>query len=237
MMLAGFAALALLMTFVGGVIPLGDYLSRRALSHLFSLRAGILLAVAFTEVLPDGWSASPAVAGWAAVGAFGVLFVMGTFAMADTCPEYLEDCRVHLLSWTAVVALSAHSLMDGFNLGVSFAATTRAGVAVGLALALHKVADGFTLTSLFRQSGYSKRGAFSGAAVVGVATPVGAWLAHEAAVGLAPSVEAGLLGFAAGSFIYIAAADVLPRLHKDRDLAGMVFLGLGVSGMAALKFL
>lgn len=232
-----FAVGAVLMTFVGGAVPLGDFLSRRALARLFSVRAGILLAVAFTEVLPEAWRASPAVSGWAAVGAFGVLFFMSTVAMVDTCPEYLADCRVHLLSWTAVVALSLHSLIDGFNLGVAFSAGRRAGVAVGLALALHKVADGFTLTSLFRQSGYTRRGSMAGTALVAAATPVGAALARWTSFNMPIKVEAGLLGFAAGSFIYIAAADIFPRLHRDEDKGGLIYLACGVAGMAALKFL
>lgn len=237
MTLALFAALAVVMTFVGGAVPLGDYLSRPALARLFSVRAGILLAVAFTEVLPEAWRMEPIIAGWAAVAAFGVLFFMSTVAMVDTCPEYLADCRVHLLSWTAVVALSLHSLIDGFNLGVSFAAGRRAGVAVGFALALHKIADGFTLTSLFGQSGYSKRASMAGVALVAAATPLGAALAGMAAVGLSRGVTAGLLGFAAGSFVYIAAADIFPRLHRDEDRGGLVYLACGVAGMAALKFL
>lgn len=239
MTLALFAGLAVLMTLVGGAVPLGDYLSRKQLARLFSVRAGILLAVAFTEVLPEAWKASPAISGWAAVGAFGVLFFMSTIAMVDTCPEYLADCRVHLLSWTAVLALSLHSLMDGFNLGVSFSAGARAGVAVGLALALHKIADGFTLTSLFRQSGYSRKGIWAGVSLVAAATPIGSGLA---ALGLfdgnsPPGLTAGVLGFAAGSFIYIAAADIFPRLHRDEDRGGLIYLTCGVAGMAALKFL
>lgn len=236
MSLTGFAALAVAMTFVGGAVPLGDYLSRRALGRLFSARAGILLAVAFTEVLPEGWEANPLIAGWAAVLAFLALFFMGTIAMVDTCPEYLADCRVHLLSWTALVALSLHSLIDGFNLGVSFSAGATAGTAVGLALAIHKLADGFTLTSLFRQSGYSKRGILLGTTVIALATPMGARLAHFGLNGL-PGLKAGLLGFASGSFVYIAAADIFPRLHKDEDRGGLVFLACGMAGMAALKFL
>lgn len=238
MSLTLFAGLAVVMTFVGGAVPLGDYLSRRALGRLFSARAGILLAVAFTEVLPEGWEANPLIAGWAAVLAFAALFFMGSVSMVDTCPEYLADCRVHLLSWTALVALSFHSLIDGFNLGVSFSAGATAGTAIGIALAIHKLADGFTLTSLFRQSGYTKTGILLGTTTIATATPLGTLLAHRGLYGGGlPGLKAGLLGFAAGSFVYIAAADIFPRLHKDEDRGGLAFLACGMAGMAALKFL
>ena len=238
MILLFFAAVAVLMTYAGGFLPLrAGFFSRAAMSRLFSMRAGILLAVAFTEVLPEAWRRHPVYAGWGALGAFVLLFVMGNFEMLDSCPEYLEQCRIHYLGWTALSALSAHSFIDGLNLAVSFGAGVRAGAAVGLALALHKIADGFTLTSLFQQAGYSQEKSLWALSGVAAATPLGVYLSWRGFGGLPPSAEAALLGFAAGSFIYIAAGDILPRLHKSRDTAGLAFFGLGMIGMAALKIL
>ena len=237
MTLIFFTALAVAMTFVGGAVPLGGLLSRHRLSRLFSMRAGILLAVAFTELLPEGWKLNHVLVGWAALGAFGLLFVMSITTIADTCPEYLAECHVHYLGLTALVALCGHSFIDGFNLGVSFKAGAGAGVAVGLALALHKVADGFTLTLLFHESGCSRKKTLLGVALVSAATPLGAFASAGWASRFPGSVQAGLLGFAAGSFIFIAAADVLPRLRKESDRAGLLYLAAGILGMAALKYL
>ena len=237
-MLTGFALGAFAMTYAGGLLPLSQrLLSRAGLSRLFSLRAGLLLAVAFTEVLPEAWHTHPASSGWGALAAFGLLFLMGNFAMLDTCPEYLEDCRVHYLGWATLLALSAHSLLDGINLSLAFAAGERAGFAVGLALALHKVADGFTLTTTFRQAGYGRSKSLWALTAVAATTPLGAGLSALGVGALPPAAEAALLGFAAGSFIYIAAADLLPRLHKSADRGGLAYFGAGLLGMAALKIL
>ncbi|MBI3551186.1 MAG: ZIP family metal transporter [Elusimicrobia bacterium] len=238
MTLLVFTVLAVLMTFLGGLYPFDKaLLSRLAMGRLFSVRAGILLAVAFTEILPEAWHRNAAVGGWAALAAFILLFAAGNFLMLDTCPEYLENCRIHYLGWTALLALWSHSFIDGFNLSVSFGASARAGIAVGLALALHKIADGFTLTSLFRQSGYSAKKCLSGLGFVAAATPLGSLSSFLGLSDPPPMVAAAFLGLAGGSFIYIAATDVLPRLHKDADRAGLLYLGGGMLGMAALKFL
>jgi zinc transporter ZupT len=162
---------------------------------------------------------------------------MSNFEMLDSCSEYLEECRIHHLGWVALLALSAHSFIDGVNLGASFSAGERAGFAVGLALALHKVADGFTLTSLFGQAGYTHRRSLALLTFVALTTPVGAFLAASGYSHLPASAEAALLGFAAGSFIYIAAADILPRIHKNRDLPGLAYFCLGLFGLAALRIL
>ena len=132
-------------------------------------------------------------------------------------------------------ALFSHSFIDGFNLGISFEAGTKAGVAVGLALAIHKIADGFTLTTLFQQAGYSPRASAWGLFAVALATPLGVLASAAGISGLDPRLTAGLLGFAGGSFLYIGAADLLRRLHRSQDRYCLLYFGVGVFGMAALR--
>ena len=51
--LIGFNAAAVAMTVVGGLVPLIERLfTRRLLWRMFSLRSGVLLAIAFIEILP-----------------------------------------------------------------------------------------------------------------------------------------------------------------------------------------
>lgn len=235
-MLSAINALAVLATFAGGTVPLArSFLSREGMRRIFALRAGILLSVAFTEVLPAALSHQPTLAGWGALAAFVAFFAAGSFAMVDSCPEYLEDCPVHLLGWTALGALCLHSLLDGFNLAVSFSAGTVAGASIGLALTLHKLADGFTLTSLLRQAGYGPRQSLLGLSAVALATPLGSFLSVSGMRGIPPSVLAAFLGFAGGSFLYIGAADILPSLHRAKDRAALAYFGAGMLGIAALQ--
>ncbi len=237
MTLAFFCLLAVVVTLIGGLLPMGKLLSRAAMTRMLSLRGGILLAVAFTEVLPEAWRHGQVLAGWGALAAFGFLFAVSRFAMLDTCPEYLEDCRIHILSFAAIFALTTHSFIDGFNLSVSFAASATAGTAVGIALSLHKFADGFTLTTLFHQSGYSKKNSIILLVLVALATPIGGVLSAIGVSSLSPAITAFLMGFAAGFFIYIGANDILPGRHNRPDRATLAYSGLGILGMSALKFL
>lgn len=223
-------------TFVGGWVPTARaFLSRTGLWRMFALRAGILLGVTFTEVLPAGWGQHPSFAGWGALAAFTLLLIMESYAMVDSCPEYLEECDVHALGWMALAALWAHSFIDGFNLGVSFKAGEAAGAAVGFALTIHKVADGFTLTTLFQQAGHSPRQAAWGLFAVACATPIGAMASSAGLSSLDPRVAASLLGFAGGSFLYIGSADLLRRVHRAQDRYCLLFFGIGLFGMAMLQ--
>ncbi|MBI2362608.1 MAG: ZIP family metal transporter [Elusimicrobia bacterium] len=234
--LLGFNAAAFLFTLLGGVLPLAPgTLSPKWLWRLFSMRSGLLLAVAFVEVLPEAWRTSPAAAGWGAAGAFALLYAMGALVMSDACPEFLESCEKHLLSAAALSALFAHSFIDGLNLSAAFTAGSLAGAAVGTALALHKLLDGFTMTSLLSKSGYGRPAALAALAAVAAATPAGSALSALGFSSLPAGTAAAGLGFAAGSFIYIGASDVLPRIHKSDDRATLAFFAGGMALVALLR--
>lgn len=230
--------LAVAATVLGGLVPIGQNLmSRAGLWRIFALRSGILLAVTFTEILPAAASQSRVFAGWGGLTAFVLFFYAESLSMVDTCPEYLEECPKHFLGWMAMAALAAHSFIDGFNLSVAFSAGSVAGFSVGVALMLHKLADGFTMTSLLRQSGYSPAQTMTGVLGVALATPLGSLTSRFGVGAISPGVSGALLGFAAGSFLYIGAADILPRLHKTSDRSSLAFFGAGLAGMAALRYM
>ncbi|HVE12715.1 MAG TPA: ZIP family metal transporter, partial [Elusimicrobiota bacterium] len=199
-------------------------------------RSGVLLAVAFVEILPEAWSLNPSTAGWGALAAFAFLFLLGSVAMLDCCPEYLENCSVHLLTGSALAALLLHSLIDGLNLAAAFSAGGLAGAAVGTALALHKLADGFTLTSLLSQNGYARKATLGVLVLASIATPAGCLLGRVGIAAMPAPVLAALLGFAGGSFIYVGAADIVPRLHRrGEDRWELAFFAAGLAVMTALK--
>lgn len=197
--------------------------------------SGILLAVTFLEILPEAWERDSSVGSWGVLAAFLLLFALESFTTMHSCPEYLEECAAHVVGWTALVAMSLHSLLDGFNLSVSFQASRATGATVGLALALHKFADGLTLTSLFRESGYSPRNSFWICSLLALATPLGSLLSAPILSRVGPEVLAALLGFTAGSFLYIGAADILPRIHKAHDKLCPVLFTVGLLCTGVLK--
>jgi zinc transporter ZupT len=237
-MLVGFIIAGLVATAVGGLIPLAqDLLSRHSLRRLFAFRSGILVAVSFLELFPEAWKYHPTIAGTGALAAFVIFYVLQNFTMVDSCTEYLEDCRTHLLGWAALAGLFIHSFMDGFNLAVSFSATAGAGLAVGAAMTLHKLMDGFTLTSVFQQAGYRRVSTILWLVVMAAATPVGCAAGYFGMAGLRAGTNAMLLGVAGGSFLYLSAAEFAPRLHKTLDLPAFASFGAGIAAFWALHAL
>lgn len=237
-MLILIVAASFAVTLIGGFLPAYASLFTHArMSRALALRSGLLLAVAFGDVLPEAWSADPRLAGAAAFTAFAMCYAAEYFAMGDSCHEAVEDCHSHALGAAALVGILAHSFVDGINLGAARLAGVHTLIAAGGAVIVCHFADGFTLTTLFSRSGFSRAAVVGLLASVGLTTAAGAFLTGSSASGLAPGPASMLLGFAGGCFVYVGAADVIPRLHRDRDPAGLAFFAAGATMMVGLHAL
>lgn len=235
-MLAAILVLSVLATAGGGAAPVIDSVVARAgLWRVQAFRAGILIAVAFGEILPEAWQLAPAYAGWGALAAFVFCYAAENVAPLDPCREASEDCSAHPLGKAAIAGLFLHSFFDGVNLGAAAYAGTPVLIAVGTATVLHKLADGFTISTMLRGGSSGLRHA--ALTVVALATPLGAVLSNVVARSLDPWAFSLLLAFAGGSFIFIGAAEVLPRLHRREHGApsSLASFGTGLAAMLILR--
>lgn len=228
--------LAVAATLAGGAAPVVDRVVARAgLWRVQAFRAGILIAVAFGDVLPEAWRMAPAYAGWGALAAFVFCYAAENIAPLDPCHEASEDCHAHPLGKAAIAGLFLHSFFDGVNLGASAFAGAPVLVAVGAAVILHKLADGFTISTMMNGDSPGLRRA--ALAVVALATPLGALSSSAAAARLEPWAFALLLSFAGGSFVYIGAAEVIPRLHHRQQggVSSLMSFGAGLTAMLLMR--
>jgi zinc and cadmium transporter len=147
------------------------------------------------------------------------------------------------LTWAgAAVGMGLHSLLEG----VALAASIEAGAAMGdsgaiagigtfLVILLHKPFDAMTIATLFSAGGGSRGRAFLVSALFALLVPVGAalFLAGVTASGDAASLVPLALAFSAGTFLCIAAADILPEVQFHRHdrvaLSAALLLGLGMA--------
>lgn len=159
------------------------------------------------------------------------------------------DCRGHSLaeqsarrlSWTgAALGLMLHTVLDGVALGASVEASAHAGVQTWwlglgtfLVIFLHKPFDALAIGTLMARSGGSKslRHLINGLFALGI--PIGVLLFNFGARQFTGPLDEfiGLaLAFAAGTFLCIAASDLLPELqfhaHDRLKLSLALVIGL-----------
>ncbi len=235
-MLSLILLLSIAATLTGGAAPVVDQVVARAgLWRVQAFRSGILIAVAFGDVLPEAWRMAPGFAGWGALAAFVFCYAAESVAPMDPCHEASEECRSHPLGKAAIAGLFLHSFFDGVNLGAAAFAGMPVLVAIGAATVLHKLADGFTISTML--NGGSRGLRHAALAAVALATPIGALTSSSVASRLEPWAFSLLLAFAGGSFVYIGAAEVLPRLHRGRPGAPspLVSFGAGLAAMLMMR--
>ena len=116
---------------------------------------------------------------------------------------------------------------------VGFEAGPTLGIITALAVLLHELPEGITVTGILLYGAMKRTKVFFYSLIVALATPLGAILSYLFLRGISPNIVGALLALAAGSFIYIAAADLIPETHKARNkfhppilLAGALALAL-----------
>jgi zinc transporter ZupT len=237
-MLTLFLVIAFATSMLGGFFPTVEgFLERLGLERILSFRSGILIAVALSDVLPEAWGQArlPAAAAAASALALGWFLHHGHGEEHEghelTHPHI--DGGVHLPA--TVAALFVHSTIDGLNLGAIAVVGGPAILAVGAATSLHKLADGFTLTSLFHETGHPRGWVLALLVGVSLATPIGALLGRAGTLSLGPDLASVLLGFAGGSFLFVGTQQIVPHLRRARDLRCALAFAGGFAAMLILR--
>jgi zinc and cadmium transporter len=155
--------------------------------------------------------------------------------------------------WAAVLGLTLHTFMNGFGLAgavwndlhpknPSTAAAALPGLALFLAIVLHKPADALAISTVLRRRGVSTRAISLVQLGFALMVAVGglAFFAtqHFAAFAgqskeLQDQITGAALSFSAGTFLFIALSDLLPEVQFHRHDRVPLFLSL-VAGVALM---
>ncbi len=223
------SALAFITTLAGSyVLLIRREWAKHNIWRILALVSGILLGVSFIHILPEAHDLAPGYAAAGAVTAFLLIFTIENFTMMHACAEFAEDCHVHMVSQAALAALSLHAVIDGIAIAIAFQKNSVLGQTVAGAILFHKFTDGLTLTGLLLGTNQPREKYWWTILILALATPLGTLVFHPFAAGLSAAVMGAALGFVAGTFLYVGAADILPRLHKARDLYSWASFAVGL---------
>jgi zinc and cadmium transporter len=194
---------------------------------LLSFAAGTLLAAALLGLLPEAAEYLPLPA---ATGT--VLLAIVAFLLLEKWIlwRHAHESRLHNggrgfdgergcaptppAGYLILVGDSVHNLIDGVLLGAALAADPRLGLIAGVAVVAHEVPQELGDYVLLLESGLSRRRALAynllSALAIVPGVVAGHALVHEPAAPLGAA-----LAFAAGGFLYVALADLVPELHRQ----------------------
>jgi zinc and cadmium transporter len=213
---------------LGGAIIVQKHWERSYLKYFVALGAGFMLATAIVEVFPASLELRPKDAPYLVlVGYLIVHFFEHTvtphFHFGE---ETHKDQFIHThKSYSVLLGLTIHTFFDGIAITSGFLVSNFLGWIIFFAIFLHKIPEGFTITSVMLASGRSRRVAWSASVLLGAATFAGvltmAAFQQQVSFGLPLS---------AGVTIYVAASDLIPEVNREpgAKMALVVFLGVGL---------
>ncbi|MDF1579378.1 MAG: ZIP family metal transporter [Desulfuromonadales bacterium] len=213
---------------------------RRNTPALLAFSAGVMLAVSFTHILPEATALTTS-ANYIFLLTFVAFYALEQMLVLHPDREGLLHSDIdkpnshdahcanpHPLGGIALVGMSLHSLLDGLIIGVGFEIDLEIGILSTLAIIIHKLPAGVSIASILLHYGYRKAKALTFTAIVAFSTPLGAICAYLFLKHLPLTVLGMFMSVAAGSFIYIAASDLIPESHRERGAKGVIALLGGI---------
>jgi len=205
----------------------------RIVHLLTAFAAGSLLGVAFIHLLPEALESG---------AASGVLtFVLAGFLLMVVLETYLhwhhrEDCGIHPFSYLMLIGDSIHNSIDGLVLAASFMVSVPLGIATTIAVVLHEFPQELGIFGALVKGGFDRNKAIL-YCVLAQSTVIAGALVGYLLSGSIGGISALLIPFAAGNFIYIASADLIPEMHKSEGSYKFVCLFVFFIGLAVVWLL
>ncbi|MSR05540.1 MAG: ZIP family magnesium transporter [Gemmatimonadetes bacterium] len=204
-----YAVVAAAGNIVGGLaVARGAKAGLKFIEGMLAFGAGFMLSVAIMEVLPEALARGGNLAAGYALA--GYLLVHLTQHTATQHFHFGEETHSvsEIAGASALVGLLLHTFFDGVAIASGFAVSRELGILLFLAVFLHKLPEGVTISSLQIAGGKRPAQAVGSAALLGAATIVGVlvtdWVSFLSVHGLALS---------GGVTLYVGASNLVPEFQ------------------------
>lgn len=211
------------------------------LIYFVSLSAGTLLGDAFLHLIPEAYAGAKDTLAISLSVLAGILtfFILEKFVHWRHCHHIADEHHPHPFSYMSLFGDAAHNLIDGMIIAGSFMVSVPLGVATTTAVIFHEIPEEIGNYGSLLYGGFTRRKALFYNFLTGLTAVLGAVIVLAIRID-AESAAHFLIPFAAGGFIYVASADLIPELHKHTEIRKTlgqlaVFL-LGIAIMFMLLF-
>lgn len=216
---------------------------------MLSLAVGALLGDAFIHLIPESIEAlatedehghGHGLGGLLVLLGVIIFFIIEKFLHWHHHENDAEEKHIHPVGKLTIFSDGVHNFLDGVIIGASFLVSIPVGVATTIAVILHEIPQEIGDFAVLLHAGYTKKRALFLNFLSALTSILGVLLAF--ALGSKSEVfTSAILPLAAGGFIYIAIADLIPELQKTKEpkkFALQIFMLLvGAGAMFALTFL
>lgn len=189
---------------------------KRILILLIGFSAGGLIGGAFLHLLPEALEQSGSqIVFYSLIFGFISFFILEKYLHWRHCHEGI--CDVHAFTYLNLIGDGIHNFTDGLVIGASFIISVHFGIITTLVIILHEIPQEIGDFGVLIYGGFSKFKALCCNFICALSCILGTVLGYFISANI-KNFSPILLPFTAGGFIYIAACDLVPELHKQDDL-------------------
>jgi zinc and cadmium transporter len=228
----------------GGVLSLiGGFLliykenfARRISFYLVSFAIGALLGAAFFDLIPEaleltGLEKSGLIFSSVLFG-FLTLFIIEKLLRWHHCHNE-KECELYAIGPLVIFGDAIHNFIDGIIIALSFIVSLPLGIAASLAVFFHEVPQEIGDFGVLIHAGYSRAKVIVLNILSSLAAPLGAIITYLISPLFIKSLPY-FLSFAAGLFIYIAATDLMPHLHRHTKPSNLLHFLIIILGTLSI---
>ena len=205
---------------------------------LVGFSAGALLSGAFFHLLAEAIEETDSTLVFAIMFlGFALFFLIERFLHWHHCHQGV--CDTHPVTYLILIGDGIHNFIDGLIIAASFLIGVEFGIITTIMIIGHEVPQEIGDFAVLIYGGFSRAKAlffnFISQATAILGGIIGFLMAAQT------EFVVFLLPFAAGGFIYIAASDLIPELHKEsnmkKSLVSFLFFLFGIAFLLGLKIL
>ncbi|AKM82419.1 TPA: ZIP family metal transporter [Candidatus Berkelbacteria bacterium] len=236
----------LLATFINGLVAFtgatflffGPKKYGKILFLLVAFSTGALLGGAFFHLIPESLEAIDSNLTFILVLiGFSAFFLMEKYFHWRHCHD--DECNIHPASYLLLFGDGIHNFIDGLVIAASFMVDFRFGVITTILIIAHELPQELGDFGVLVHLGMKVKKALIYNFLSQLTAVAGGIVGYI----LSGNTEfsTAMLPIAAGGFIYIAASDLIPELHKERQLkrsiANYSIFLVGICFIVILKIL
>jgi len=217
-------------------LSIKEDLLKKYINFFISLAIGALLGDAFIHIIPEALEESLNITLTSSLIILGIIlfFVIEKFIHWHHHGEDKEESHIHPVGKLILFTDGFHNFIDGAIIGASFLVSVPVGVATTIAVILHEIPQEIGDFAVLIHSGYTKKRALWLNFISALASFFG--LVFVFIFGsVIENFVMWVVPIAAGGFIYIAVADLIPELHKTKNIRHSLFqIGIIIVGLLSM---
>ncbi len=207
-----------LVSFIGALtFVLNEKVLNKIVTLLIGFAAGTLIGGAFLHLIPEaleGYSSTEVIF-LLFLGGFVFFFLMERFMHWRHCHKTI-DCDIHPFGALNLFGGAIHNITDGMVIAGTFFINFQTGIAAAFAIIAHKIPHEMGDIAVLLRSNYSKKRAvlynYISDLFIVVGTVIGLLLVEQI-----ENMGIILSAVSAGGFVYVAASDLIPMIHQNKN--------------------